>query len=128
MVWLLSVVIGDEGSLDVVAGLVVVPDGRGEGEQAVKDAGEDAVFGTSAVSFQVKLGLEGLVDGLDDLAQRPEQFLSRPGRLALADRPEQGEVWEPLAVGAPRTWLLRVGWQMYGPISAYEVPSERRAG
>jgi hypothetical protein len=89
VVWLLSVVISDEGSLDVLAGVVVVPDGRGEGEDPVQEAGEDAVFGTSAVSFQVKLGLEGLVDGLDDLAQRLEQFLSRPGSLALADRPEQ---------------------------------------
>ena len=72
MVRLLSVVISDEGSLDVLAGVVVVPDGRGEGEDPVQEPGEDAVFGTSAVSFQVKLGLEGLVDGLDDLAQRLE--------------------------------------------------------
>ena len=30
--------------------------------------------------------------------------------------------YEPLPAAEPQTWLLRVGWQMYGPISAYEVP------
>src|SRR5271166_3706991 len=85
-------VVGDEGSLDVLAGLVVVPDGRGEGEETVQDADEDALFGAAAMSFEVKLCLEGLVDGLDDLAQRPEQLLSRPGGLALADRAEQHQV------------------------------------
>ena len=86
---MLSVVISDEGSLDVLAGVVVVPDGRGEGEDPVQEPGEDAVFGTSAVSFQVKLGLEGLVHGLDDLAQRLEQVLAGPRGLALADRPRK---------------------------------------
>jgi len=79
-------------SLDVLAGLVVVPDGRGKGEETVQDAGENAAFGTSAVSFQVKLGFEGLVHGLDDLAQRPEQLVSRPEGFAVADWPEQGQV------------------------------------
>jgi hypothetical protein len=72
--------------------VVVVPDDRGEGEDPVQDADEDAAFGSSAVSFQVKLGLEGLVHGLDDLPQRLEQLLARLGGLALADRAEQREV------------------------------------
>jgi hypothetical protein len=28
----------------------------------------------------------------------------------------------PLPSAEPQTWLLRVGWQRYGRISAYEVP------
>jgi putative transposase len=28
----------------------------------------------------------------------------------------------PLPAAEPQTWLLRVGWQMHGPISSYEVP------
>ena len=30
--------------------------------------------------------------------------------------------YEPLPAAAPQTWLLRVGWQMHGLISAYAVP------
>ena len=30
--------------------------------------------------------------------------------------------YEPLPCAAPETWLLRVGWERHGPISAYEVP------
>ena len=30
--------------------------------------------------------------------------------------------YEPLPAAAPETWLLRVGWQLHGTISAYEVP------
>ena len=30
--------------------------------------------------------------------------------------------YEPLPAAAPETWLLRVGWQRYGRISAYAVP------
>jgi REP element-mobilizing transposase RayT len=30
--------------------------------------------------------------------------------------------FEPLPSAEAQTWLLRVGWQMYGPISAYAVP------
>ena len=30
--------------------------------------------------------------------------------------------FEPLPSAAPETWLLRVGWERHGPISAHEVP------
>jgi len=45
------------------------------------------------------------------------------GRTGLAMRypPEL----EPMAVGAPRTWLLRKGWKMHGAVSFREVPSSR---
>jgi REP element-mobilizing transposase RayT len=32
------------------------------------------------------------------------------------------EAYEPLPAAAPETWLLRIGWQRYGLISAYSVP------
>ena len=35
--------------------------------------------------------------------------------------------YEPLVVYEPRTWLLRVGWEMYGLLDTHEVPSTRRA-
>src|ERR1700722_19032334 len=45
----------------------------------------------AAVLFQVKLALEGVIDGFDDLAQRLEELRPGPFRLAFAGRPEQGE-------------------------------------
>ncbi|MBV8761841.1 MAG: transposase [Deltaproteobacteria bacterium] len=30
--------------------------------------------------------------------------------------------YEPLPAATPETWLLRVGWERHGPISAYDVP------
>ena len=35
-----------------------------------------------------------------------------------------GEGYVPLPSAAPETWLLRVGWQRAGTISAYEVPGQ----
>ncbi len=35
--------------------------------------------------------------------------------------------YEPLVVYEPRTWLLRVGWQMYGLLDTQEVPTARKA-
>jgi hypothetical protein len=40
--------------------------------------------GVAAVSFQVGLALEGVIDRLDDLAQRPEELAACPRGLALA--------------------------------------------
>ena len=31
--------------------------------------------------------------------------------------------YQPLCVQAPRSWLLRVGWKRYGPISCFDIPS-----
>jgi len=39
-----------------------------------------------------------------------------PPHLAVRDD------YVPLPSAAPQTWVLRVGWQRYGAISAYEVP------
>src|SRR6266542_2127524 len=79
-----AVVVCDQGAEDGLAGVVVVPDGGGEGEEALKDAGDDAVVGASAVSFEIELAFQGVVDGLDELAQRFEEPGAGPGFLAFA--------------------------------------------
>ena len=75
-------VVGDERSLDVLAGLVVVPDGRGQGAETVQDAGENPVFGMPAVSFQVKLRFERLRTRTDASKADPAR-LSRAGSHAM---------------------------------------------
>ena len=44
-----------------------MPDGGGEGEDALQDASGDPGDGAAAVAFEVELGLEGAVDRFDDL-------------------------------------------------------------
>jgi hypothetical protein len=68
-----SVVIGQQGALNGLTVSVVVPDGGGLGEDPLQDADCYSVGGAAAVLLQVKLALEGVVDGFDDLAQGPEQ-------------------------------------------------------
>ena len=68
-----------------------MPDGGGEGEDALQDADGDAVNGAAAVLLQVELALEGVVDGLDDLPQRLEVLPSGGLGLALAGRAQQAE-------------------------------------
>ena len=70
---------------------VVVPDGGGEGEEALRDAGDDAGGGATAVAFEVELAFEGVVDRLDDLPQRFEEPGAGPVRFALAGRAQQGD-------------------------------------
>src|SRR5216684_8741362 len=84
-----SVVISQERALDGLAGGVVVPDGGGEGEDALQDADGDAVDGAAAVLLEVELAFEGVVDGLDDLAERLEVLPAGGLGLALAGGPEQ---------------------------------------
>jgi hypothetical protein len=67
------VVVGDEGTQRSHAAVVVVPDGRGEGEQSLEDPGDHACRGVSAVSFEVELAFQGVVDRLDELMQRLEE-------------------------------------------------------
>jgi len=43
----------------------VVPDGGGEREDALQDAGADAGTGAAAVAFEIELSLERLVHRLD---------------------------------------------------------------
>src|SRR3954451_9759817 len=71
------VVVGSEAA----AGLFderVVPDARGEREDALADASPDALGGMATVTLERELALEGVVDGLDplaDAAERPEARL-----------------------------------------------------
>jgi hypothetical protein len=61
------VVIGDQRPQGRLSSLVVVPDRRGEREDALQHPDRDPHTGAAAVAFQVQLALEGLVDRLDQL-------------------------------------------------------------
>ena len=84
-----SVIVGDKGAFAGLAGAVVVPDRGGQREDALQDADEHASRGVPAVSFQVELTFEGLVDRLDGLAQGLEQARAGSVGLALAGRAQQ---------------------------------------
>src|SRR2546430_12818813 len=64
-----AVVVGDQGPQCRLAGLGVVPDGRGESGEALEDPGEDSLIGSPTVAFQVELALQGVVHRFDELAQ-----------------------------------------------------------
>src|SRR5438309_2245037 len=87
-----SEVVGKQGSLDWLAGAVVVPDRGGQGQDALHDAYPYPGGGVPAVLFEVELALEGVVDRLDDLPQRLEEPGPGPGLLPLAGRAEQIQV------------------------------------
>jgi hypothetical protein len=83
-----------------------VPDRGGEGEDTLQDADDHAARRVAVVPFQVKLTLEGVIDGLDDLAQRLEELAAGPCGLALAGRAQQadpgfGDGGLEVAAGAP---------------------------
>ena len=82
-------VVGGERSQRGLAEFVVVPDRGGEGEDALQYSRCDARDGPPAVAFEVELGLERVIDRLDDLPKRFEVPLARPWFLALAGRPQQ---------------------------------------
>jgi len=50
-----------------------VPDGGGQGKDALQDADQDAGWRPVAVGFEVKLALVAVEDRLDGLAQRLEE-------------------------------------------------------
>src|SRR5258708_28943429 len=86
-----SVVVGQERALHGLAGAVVVPDRGGQREDSLQDADEDSRRGVAAVSFEVKLSFERVVDRLDDLAEGPEALRARPLGLALSGPARQGQ-------------------------------------
>src|SRR5579859_49167 len=76
-VWMGSVVVAGEvpagcGDLVGVPELPVVPDGGGEGEEALADACPDAVGDVAAVVFERELAFERVVDRFDPLAHAAE--------------------------------------------------------
>lgn len=84
-----SVVVCQQGTLDGLAGLVVVPDGGGQCEDALQDADQDSGGRSAAVAFEVNLALVGVEDGLDGLAQRLEEPRAGSVGFALAGRAQQ---------------------------------------
>src|SRR3978361_794255 len=84
-----SVVVGEQGSFDRLAGAVVVPDRGGQGQDALHDAYPHPGRGVAAVLFEVELALESVVDGLDDLPQWLEELGPCPRWLSLAGRAQQ---------------------------------------
>src|SRR3954451_13134455 len=69
----------DQGSGDRLAGGAVEPEGGAQGEQPLGDPGADPGQGPPAVQLQVELALEGIVDRLDELADRGQQLLTGRG-------------------------------------------------
>ena len=69
--------------------LVVVPDGGGEGEDALQDAGATPAMVRPPWRSRSSLAFEGVVDRLDDLPQRFEVAVCRRAGLALAGRAQQ---------------------------------------
>jgi hypothetical protein len=61
-------------TFDGLAGAVVVPDGGGQGEDALQNTDHDSGWRPPAVRFEVKLPLEGVEDRLDDLPEWLEEL------------------------------------------------------
>ena len=66
------------------ADAVVVPDDSGECEEALKDSGDHASGGAPTVTLEIELALQGVVDGLDDLAERLQEPSARTRLLVDA--------------------------------------------
>jgi hypothetical protein len=71
------VVVGDQRAHDGLAGVVVLPDGCSQAEDALQDTGEYGGRGVPAGAFQVTLLLNAsLTDARADSNSCPCQFLS----------------------------------------------------
>ncbi len=64
--------------------MVVVPDGRGQGQQALQHSDQDSGRGVAAVQLEVELAFEGVEDRLDGLAQGSEDRRAWPVGLTAA--------------------------------------------
>jgi hypothetical protein len=84
------VVAGDQAAYDRLAGLVVVPDRGGQGEDPLRHPGDHPGQVGPAMPLQVQLTFERVVDELDDLVQRLEE-LAAASELALADRAQKAQ-------------------------------------
>src|SRR2546426_404058 len=104
-----SVVVGGEGSQGGLVGAFVVPDGGGEREESLQHAGGDAVVGSSAVTFEIELAFEGVVDRLDDLTEWFEQADAGPWWFVL----ERG-TQQPHAMFAKEGLELAAGVSLVG--------------
>ena len=52
-----SVVVGGQGAVDRLTCVVVVPDRRGQGQDALQDADQDSGGDVAAVAFEGRAGL-----------------------------------------------------------------------
>ena len=86
--WL--VVVGGQGAQGGVADEVVVPDGGCQGQDALGDAGCDAVDRATFVALEVELVLEGVEDGFDDLADLLQRSGAGPGSLVAGRGAQRG--------------------------------------
>ena len=84
------VVVGDQAAYDRLAGLVVVPDRGGQGEDPLRHPGDHPGQVGPAMPLQVQLAFERVVDGLDDLVRRLEEPAAA-SELALADRAQKAQ-------------------------------------
>src|SRR5690242_13461528 len=85
-----SVVVADQRPPGGRTGGPVVPDAYGHGQQPLGDPGVDALGGPAAVSFEVELALEGVVDRFDPLPDPADGAV--PGCLVLAVRADQAHL------------------------------------
>jgi hypothetical protein len=144
------VVVGGEGAGDGLAGVVVVPDGGGQGEEPLQDSDQDALGAVAVVAFRAELGLEGGVDRLADLAQGLGWRVPRRGAstairavpmvrgtmptTSVVRRRDHGPMSSGLQVANPRpvsdgTWRLEVrhrGWTREGQRARAARSSWRR--
>src|SRR3954464_9540976 len=79
-------------SHDRLAGVPVVPDRGGQGEDALQDPDGDAGDGPAAVLFEIELAFEGLVDRFDALPYGPEPAPTGACRFGAVRRSHDGDV------------------------------------
>src|SRR5512144_3370926 len=84
-----SVVEGNQWPGGGCADVVVVPDGGGHRQDPLGHADGHAFEAAAAVLLQAELSLEGVVYRLDELANRFQRWLTRPGLLPLERGPQQ---------------------------------------
>lgn len=87
-----SVVVGHERAHDGLAGVPVVPDGGGEGQDSLEDTDQDAVWGVSTMLFKSELPLEGVIDGFNGLADGVQECAAGAWGLALVGGSDHGGV------------------------------------
>src|SRR5665213_2030689 len=84
-----SVVVGDERAQNGLLTVMVVPDGGGQSQQSLQHPGHHALGSVSSVSLQVQLAFQGLVDRLDELAERLQEPCSGPRSLSSLRRSDE---------------------------------------
>src|SRR2546421_2242111 len=86
-----SVVVRGQGTHDRLAGVPVVPDGGGHGEDALQDAHGNTCGGATAVLFESELVFEGVIDRLDALPHGPKQHAARAWCFVAVGRTHNGD-------------------------------------